>query len=95
MDKFIIRKTKGEIQDQELVTHNEQSLEPTNSTQSSTVSHDNVKVKMSTKRSVKTRLYRNSYSEMGFAWFGNEYCPSQSVLYLVKYYQMKQWSPVN
>jgi hypothetical protein len=37
------RKSKMK-KDQELVTHNDQSSQPTNSTQSSTESHDNIKV---------------------------------------------------
>jgi hypothetical protein len=86
MDK---RKRKRDIQIyQELVSHNNQSSQPANSTKSSTVSHDNVKVKISIKRRAKTRLYRESHLEMGFTWFGDDFCPSPKFTE-VKYYQVR------
>jgi hypothetical protein len=47
---------------------------PTNSTQSSTESHDNAEVKISKKKkSAKTRRDWDSYLQMEFKWFSDEF----------------------
>lgn len=71
MDKFIMRKTKSKIQKVHvLVTQNDQSSQTTNSTQSCTECHDNVKVKIPTKEKGK------GSSTLGLTKFCDKYCPS-------------------